>query len=86
MRKIYKYEIEQTIEMPVGAEILTIQLQHDIPNLWAVVDTEIEEKETRNFAIVGTGHAMEDGDMKYIGTFQLFDGGFVGHVFEKLII
>jgi hypothetical protein len=32
---------------PRGAQILTLQLQHEIPALWALVDDEQTETETR---------------------------------------
>ena len=38
MKKIYKYELEiteiQTVEMPVGAEILCVQFQDEALCLW----------------------------------------------------
>lgn len=44
MRTIWKYPITdspyQKIEMPLNAEILCVQLQDNIPTLWALVETE----------------------------------------------
>lgn len=71
------------IEMPVGSEVLCVQTQSEQPCLWAKVNP-FAEKEMRQFRVVGTGHVydqMDDGI--YIGTFQLFGGSFVGHVFMK---
>lgn len=89
MRKaIWKYVLDttdhQAVEMPVGAEILTVQTQYNKPCMWALVDPSAEE-EKRYFEIFGTGHDV-NYDMgvnrKYIGTYQLDKGTLVFHVFE----
>ncbi len=84
---IYKFQFEVegevTIPMPKGAHILAVQVQHNSPCLWAIVDPE-QPIESRTFRIFGTGHEM-DVDMPhchYIGTFQLLGGSFIGHLFE----
>ena len=87
--KIYKYELEvtnvQTIDMPVGAKILCIQLQNFMPCIWALVDPDMP-KERRTIEIFGTGHDVPDkGERKYIGTYQLMNGALVYHCFELLI-
>jgi hypothetical protein len=69
------------IEMPKGAKILTVQVQHNEPQLWAMVCTKME-RETRHFKIFGTGHNIDTFPDKYIGTFQIHDGTLVFHVFE----
>lgn len=71
------------IEMPQGAQILTVQLQKGVPCLWAVVNPDAP-KELRLFEIVGTGHPMRLGSMQYVGTFQLYVDELVFHVFERL--
>lgn len=91
MKSIYKFPIKRVtdvvqIEMPVGAQVLCVQVQHETPCIWAIVDTEAAT-EPRYFEIYGTGNPLPDHldveyDTKYIGTFQLHEGGFVGHVFE----
>ena len=89
MKTIYKYPLEttdnQTVEMPLDSKILCIQVQGDKPCLWAMVNTEAERKEKRFIEIFGTGNEMHY-DMgvsrNYIGTYQLNNGSFVGHVFE----
>ncbi|REC56978.1 hypothetical protein DRF62_02130 [Chryseobacterium piscium] len=85
MNTIYKYELQtieqQTISMPVGSEILKLDLQFGIPCIWVKVDTNSELGD-RNFFTVGTGNYLHDGDLDFIGTYQLLDGNFVYHVFE----
>lgn len=92
METIWKFEIAEitdrfTLEMPVGAVVLTVQTQNETPCLWATVDSE-REKEKRYFEIVGTGNPFpqekdEQINRKYIGTFQLFGGRIVFHLFER---
>lgn len=91
MKTIYKYRVEvlnrPIIQMPRGAEILCVQKDEKIDEacIWAVVDLE-EEPEYRFFEIVGTGHEIRELEKKkYIGTFQLSGGLFVGHLFESIL-
>ena len=80
---IYKYEIDTIVVMPKGAEILSVQMQHGKPHLWAIVNDN-NELEERIFNIVGTGWEMDFSNNKYIDTFQ--DGSLVWHVFEEINI
>jgi hypothetical protein len=77
---------EPVLELPVGAEVLSVQHQPNTGRagvqLWALCDPEAP-KEKRRFFLLGTGH--EDGDRclgRFIGTFQIDGGDFVGHLFE----
>jgi len=85
--KIWKYELplifgHYEIEMPKRAEILTVQLQHDRPCIWALVKPE-NEKEKRTFFIAGTGEYDVESYDEYVGTFQILAGDIVYHVFER---
>jgi hypothetical protein len=86
MKTIWKYELKvmdyQETVMPIGAEILTVQIQKGIPCLWAVVDSS-NKKEQRVFVLYGTGHTMIDTKLKFIGTFQFPEHNLVFHLFEK---
>lgn len=81
----YTFEVdpEVEIEMPKGAHILTVQVQHGYPTIWAIVDPE-QPKEIRHLRLFGTGHPLDidPAASRYIGTFQLDMGNFVGHLFE----
>lgn len=81
MKQIWKFRLNTTIQMPMDAQILTVQKQDGEPTIWAMVNTE-NELETRNFTIIGTGNSFDDKDIKYIGTFQ--DSPFVWHLFENV--
>lgn len=85
MKTIWKYPIPyltplREIEMPEGAEILTAQIQNGVLCLWAIVDTSKPET-TRVIEIIGTGHEIQKGERKYIGTVYP-DNGLVWHIFE----
>lgn len=89
-KTIWKFEIKATdkqhIKMPKGAEILYIDNQYEVANLWALVDPK-EEMEERTFEVFGTGHEIyyDMGvDRNHIGSFQLNQGTLVFHVFERM--
>lgn len=84
MRTIYKYPMSKsvdTLELPVGAHLLRVDMQQDTPTLWALVDPEAS-KENIRIAILGTGHQYPetDDEVRHINTF--FDGPFVWHAFD----
>ncbi len=90
-KTIFKFELETTgmqkVVMPIDAEILTVQVQNDVPCLWALVDAHNGGvTEERSIEIFGTGNPVPQGmgvDRKYLATYQLRGGDFVGHVFER---
>lgn len=93
MKTIHKYGIgvrdQMTIEMPVGAEIISIQLQGSNICIWAIVDEEESMTVLRHFKIFGTGHDINSIDaLKYLSTVQepTDSGAFVWHVFEKISV
>ena len=57
------------IKIPKDGEVLTVQLQNDIPQIWILV-VPLKEKVKRIFRCYGTGKPMPDNPGKYIGTFQ----------------
>jgi len=90
METIWKFELKLTdkqfINLPKGAELLSVQNQNERACLWGLVKPN-EEKEERCFEIFGTGHEIHSDmgvDRKYIGTFQMQNGGLVFHLFERL--
>ena len=89
MKTVYKYEVQLAdnfeIIMPVEAELLTVQLQRGIPQLWALVPTDGHLKTAkRAFRLAGTGHQIDDTDLlhKYIGSFQMQQENLIFHLFE----
>ena len=84
METIWKYELQvqgtQIIKMPLGHEILSIQIQHDVITMWAKVDKMTKERPVK-IHMFGTGHDLPEfytGD--FLSTVQ--DGSFVWHFFE----
>lgn len=81
MKTIYKYPLKitgrQTVSMPAGAVLLTVQSQDGHPCLWAEVE-QSRPKEDAPIKMCGTGHPAPDGE--YIGTVQI--DGFVWHYFD----
>jgi hypothetical protein len=83
--KVWKWKLEvtdrQTLTMPVGVQLLDVQMQGNDCCLWALCD-ESADLEPRRIAIYGTGNPMPDDPGKYIGTFQLYGGNLVFHAFD----
>lgn len=82
--KIFKYPLkivdEQEIYIHEHAKILTIQVQDNIPCIWARINPN-GSLIKRKIAIHGTGHECPYyRDDQYIGTFQY--GPLVFHAFD----
>ncbi len=88
MNRIYKYPVivtdEFNLTMPVGAKVLSVQVQNGSPQLWAMVDTSEPLSEIRSFRVIGTGHPIDSDPGVYIGTFQIHGGELVLHLFAHL--
>lgn len=94
MKTVWKYELlpkrVTELEMPMWAVALAVGTEPVAPPieteglvLWALVDPEVV-RETRRFAVVGTGHKRDDlPDDGYVGT-AVMDGPprLVWHVFD----
>jgi hypothetical protein len=68
------------ISMPIGAKLLSADIQEGIVCIWALVDPE-EGLETRNFRLAGTGHPIAE-HVHFLETMVLHDGALVFHLFE----
>lgn len=90
MKTIFKYEITPTsgITVPAGAKILSAVGNKDSGQLfvYALVDTGIEEKVTKHFIVLGTGHDASSlpDTAKFLNTVTVGNGTLVFHVFEVL--
>jgi hypothetical protein len=89
MHTIFKYPIPAvgkfSIDLPHDAKVLSVQAQHNEPFLWALVSADkLVFKTSKTFRSFGTGHQINENPetLHYIGTFQLDEGNFVGHLFE----
>lgn len=88
MITIWKFPLavtdDQTVSMPEGARVLTVQVQYETPCLWAMVDTE-KPLVDHLIHIAGTGHPLplqNVGWGQYVGSFQRLGGSLVFHVFD----
>lgn len=92
LKTIHKYEIsaigEFSLELPVDAEILTVQLQNDKTCIWVIINSKKQIWETaykkRNFCWIRTGEPIGYTDLSYIATLQFNTGDHVSHLFEVL--
>ena len=69
----------QAVEMPRGAQVLAVEVQHGTICLWAMCD-KTALTENRHFAVMGADRTMPAGLKKFIGTVLM--PPFVWHVFE----
>ena len=87
-KKIYKYKLQitdyQEIEVPIGYQILSLDVQDNMPHIWILIDPLQEEKMKLKFSFYATGQDIDCGNMKYIdyiGTVHLCNGSLVYHCF-----
>lgn len=85
--KIFKYVLPvaqwKEVEMPEGADILSVQAQNDKICCWALVEPE-NPMVKRSFVVHGTGTTIGSvKNLKYIATVLTLGGNLVWHVFEK---
>lgn len=85
MKTIWKFVLQPVceLEIPKGAELLSLHEQGEDICLWALVDPAAE-KEVRKFCGFGTGHDVPDTPLKFIGTAHLRGGALVFNVFEQV--
>jgi hypothetical protein len=90
IQTIWKYDVPaisrggcSRISMPVGAKVLSVQVQGTTPVMWASVDPAAPKKD-RFFQIVGTGWNFDPSGLEFVGTFQIDGGSLVFHLFERV--
>lgn len=91
MRKIFKYRLEitdeQKIRLPLGSKILSVVNQRNEMVLYALVKPEEDRMVDHTFYIVGTGHYIQEEDIRhssYLGTVTFgANQTFVWHIFFK---
>jgi hypothetical protein len=88
MLTIYRYTLSnqsaQWIKLPLGAQLLTVKLQHNVVCLWAMVDTSVIKTEMREIEMLLTGEEIELPYRRhYLGTVLINNGEFVFHYFER---
>ncbi len=83
--RIWKFPLEladvQEVEMPSGAQLLSVDSQQGTLCLWAMVDLDSGTKERHVIDILGTGNPIESHHRSFIGTVQM--GTLVWHIFQR---
>lgn len=88
-----KLEDVTELDMPRGADVLSVDNQNDTLCFWAVVDTNERFMQNRRFRVAGTGHPLGGADGaktgtyqrgRFLGTVQFLNGRLVFHIFDEL--
>lgn len=88
MKAVWKYPIAANsgnlkIEMPKGAVIIHVAAFGERANFWVEVDPTAEY-EIRVFRVFATGELFDSSVYRYIGTFTMYDGALVWHLYERV--
>jgi hypothetical protein len=86
MNQVWKYTLpidteEFELNMPAGAQILSVRIQRDFPVLWALVDINLE-KAPRKFKVFPTGRPFSILGLEYVSTYET--RYLVYHLFEVI--
>lgn len=74
-----------TVRMPIGSILLSVEVRHETPVLYALVKPS-ETLEAWEVSAVPTGMPFEwYTDSQFLGTTMLHDGRHVVHIFARLI-
>ena len=84
--------ISTLVDMPVGAEVISVEAQGDDLCCWALVDHHTPHKTVRRFALLATGVILNPVAAKMLKDEYVFkstvlfgDGIFVLHVYEGIV-
>lgn len=89
-QRVFKYEVpiddRFTLKLPRHAKIIAFQVQHEQPQVWALVDPEEKTMMDRDFILAGTGHPIDEREdnLHHLGTWQMRGGSLVWHLFEVI--
>jgi hypothetical protein len=88
-RRVFKYPVSGSalvanhgmfdLELPIGAQVVHVSMQHGQLCLWALVDPDAAA-ERREFVMCGTGHPVPE-NATHVQSFLMDDGEFVWHIF-----
>lgn len=86
---IWKFTLQmletQLVQMPEGAEVLSVHVQLGEVQVWALVDTAASPT-ARRFEMYATGQPIPHGpDGTFVGTVMFQDGQYVFHVYEVVL-
>ena len=89
---IWKYTLNaekvNIIDMPLGAEVLSVETHGTDIVLYALVNSTEKAQQQIKVITYGTGHAIDVNisDFKFLGTAKLYKGSLMFHVFYKRIV
>lgn len=86
MKTIWKYEISttdiQSIDMPSDARIISVHTQYGKPCIWVECDPDCAIRKRVWIRTYGTGHPIEETNLKFIGTYLIHQDNLVFHIYE----
>ena len=87
MKTIHKYPLKYTgeneIHIPLGAEIIHAGTDPEgVLCVWAKVDLDQQELESRGIFVAGTGLGLPDDELRHLASCVC--GSFVWHVFSRV--
>lgn len=89
MKTIWKFELRstdiQTLKVPKGYKVLTLQLQRGIPYIWIECDPNNDSTYLK-LRTYGTGHEItneESERLSYVGTYLIHQDSIVLHVYQQ---
>ena len=93
VKAVWKYPLEvtgaQEIELPYGAIFLSVMEQHNLPNLYALVNPYTTLMETWEIALRSTGQPIGEEVLrlaKFLGTVSTYGGQLVWHILRYEVI
>lgn len=86
-RVVWKFTLERAtrndVRMPADATVVMVAAQFEKPCIWLLVDPE-RELVIRRFGVAMTGQTFDESECRYVGSFMLQGGAFLGHVIEAI--
>jgi hypothetical protein len=87
MEKIYKFPIQPNHSFRINANFpatpLCVKTIFNIPYVYILINSDVEDVIERKFMVVATGEAFDSEDWEYLGTFLIDDGSLVFHVYKE---
>lgn len=86
MKVVWKHEIpteEMRLEITgPGLNPLHVGTPQGMINVW-IEQNDTKVVRTIELRVFGTGHPIPDDFFRYVGTFKLLDGEFIGHLYAR---
>jgi len=86
MKTIWKFPFEITdsfsVVMPIDSQFLHVAEQHSKACMWYGVDTDLPDC-LYYFVLRGTGHKLDGTEGRFLGTFMMYGGDLIFHLFER---